>query len=74
MNFANKTEKLDYLLQLIKTGTAGNANELRYKICVSPRTFARLIAELRRQGYQIGFCNFRKSYYLIDQPNNMIQK
>ena len=72
MTFTSKTEKLVFLLKLIKGGDACNTDVLSNKICVSPRTLRRYIDELRNQGHQIGYCTLRNSYYLID--NSMVQK
>lgn len=66
MTFADKLNKLDYLLKLINDGNAGTSKVLSNKMCVSERTLGRLIEELRRQGYQISFCTQRKRYYLIE--------
>jgi predicted DNA-binding transcriptional regulator YafY len=66
MTFTDKKTKLDYLLELIQAGNAGNAQVLSKSICVSERTLSRFIEELRSEGYQISYSTLRKSYYLID--------
>lgn len=71
MNFIDKEQKLDYLLELITKECTGNTKDLSQCICVSKRTLLRYIKELRIMGYQISFCLQRNTYYLIGETKKM---
>lgn len=66
MAFADKKKKLDYLIELIKSGKTGNTDKLAKRICVSRRTLFRYLDILRDMDYQIVYCSRSESYHLID--------
>lgn len=65
MRFIDRKSKYDYLIELINKQATGSPNELAIKICVSRRTLLRYIADLRDAGFVIGYCSYRRSYYLV---------
>jgi predicted transcriptional regulator len=65
MNFIDKKQKIDYLLELVQKEDTGTACDLSKRLCVSKRTFTRLLQNLRELGYQIGFCSQRRTYNMI---------
>lgn len=69
MTFVEKKEKLDYLLKLIGIECTGTAEQLAQRICVSKPTLERYLAMLREEGYSIGFCTQRKTYFLIKKED-----
>lgn len=66
MRFVDKKEKLDYMVELIRKGKTGKAEDLSKRICVSRRTLFRYIDTLRELGYNVGYCARRETYYLIE--------
>ena len=66
MRFIDKKEKLDYLLFLIQKDDSLDVELLSQKIYVSKRTLIRYIQDLRELGFHIGYCSYRKKYYLLD--------
>ena len=68
--FKDKTEKLNFLLELISKKQTGNAEELSKRICVSTRTFFRYLEDLRAMGYLIGYCLQRETYHFIEKDEN----
>lgn len=69
MDYITKTQKLDYLLNLIQKGEGNTAEFLCEKICVSKSTLYRFIGDLKQLGHKIGYCTSRRSYYLIPKEN-----
>jgi len=65
MNFVDKKQKLDYILELVKKEKTGTAAALSLRVCVSLPTLYRYISDLRMLGYKIGYCTYRKTYYLL---------
>ncbi|MBP8977669.1 MAG: HTH domain-containing protein [Bacteroidales bacterium] len=65
MNFVDRKQKLEYILELIEKGKTGTAEELSKRVYVSLPTLYRYISDLRRLGYQIGYCTYRKTYCLV---------
>ncbi len=65
MDYITKTQKLDYLLNLIQSGEGNTAEFLCEKICTSKRTLYRFIGDLKRLGHKISYCTSRRTYYLI---------
>ena len=65
MNFIDKKQKIDYLLELIQKGNTGTASDLAERLSVSKRTLTRLLQNLRELGRQISFCSQRRTYYFI---------
>jgi predicted DNA-binding transcriptional regulator YafY len=63
MTFTDKKSKLDYLLELIKHESTGNANFLCDRLYISRRSLFRYITTLRELGYQIGYCKTRETCY-----------
>ena len=68
--FKDKTEKLNFLLELISKKQTGNAEELSKRICVSMRTFFRYLDDLRAMGYKISYCLQRETYHFIGKDEN----
>jgi len=65
MNFANKTETLKYLLELIINENTGPAEDLCQRIYVSAPTLHRYLSDLRESGHQIEYSRTRQTYFLI---------
>lgn len=69
MRFVDRKQKIDFLLELISKENTGAASDLCKRICVSKRTLVRFIKDLRELGYEISFCNYRKTYFFIKNHN-----
>jgi len=65
MNFIDKKQKLDYLLEIIMREYTGNAKNLAARVCVSLPTLNRYLANLRELGYEIEYSRTRQTYFLI---------
>jgi len=67
MRFVDKKQKLDYLIEIIRTEKTGKAEQLAERIYVSKRTLERYLSDLREIGYKISFCSSRKTYFIIEE-------
>ena len=65
MKFIDKKQKLEYLLQLIKSEHTGNPTQLAQRIYVSRRTLFRYFDDLSDMGLTISYCFKRGTYYFI---------
>jgi predicted DNA-binding transcriptional regulator YafY len=65
MTYIEKKQKLDYLLYRINHESTGTVHDMSKSICVSKRTVLRYIDELRLQGYPVGYCARRNTYYIM---------
>ncbi len=70
MAFIDKKSKLEYLIELIRTGRGGSTHELSEKICVSRRTLFRYLDLLRTMDYHIVYCTRSEKYYLVHPTDN----
>ncbi|MFN8134375.1 MAG: HTH domain-containing protein [Bacteroidales bacterium] len=66
MNFIDKKQKLDYLLELIKKERTGKADSLAASIYVSVPTLNRYISNLRELGYRIEYSRTQQTYFLLE--------
>ncbi len=66
MRFLDKKQKLERLLFLIENENTGTARQISDRLCVSIPTNEKYLALSREDGYRIGYCTSRKTYYLID--------
>ncbi len=58
--------KMNYLIELLQKGNAGNSKDIARRITVSERTVKRKLAECRDLGYDVQFDRKLKSYYIKD--------
>jgi len=70
MNFADKTETLKYLLELILNGNTGPAENLCQRIYVSVPTLHRYLSDLRDLGHEIEYSRTRQTYFLMKNENS----
>ena len=64
MDYIEKKERLDYLLELIKKERCNTIKEIALKFDISQRTSKRMIATLRDMGYQITYSKFSIKYFI----------
>jgi biotin operon repressor len=64
MNHASYSERLDYLLELIETGSACSPVQLAKKFNCCEKTARNLINTLREKGYDINYCRYTQKYFL----------
>jgi len=63
MNFLERKEKLDYLLEMIEKERLISLKQAAEKFECSKRTIKRMISDLRNMGYDITYCKRRKRFY-----------
>jgi len=66
MNYVEKKQRMDYLLELIEKGRCLSLSQIADKFECSERTVKRMIAQLRNQGYDIRYCHYSKKFYRAD--------
>jgi len=67
MDFLERKEKLDYLLDLIKKGRCFSLCQISQKFNCSERTIKRMISLLREDGHNIQYCKIKKKFiHLIE--------
>lgn len=62
MDFLEKKEKLDYLLELIQKDRCFSLHQISKKFDCSQRTVKRMISLLKDEGYNIKYCNTLKKF------------
>lgn len=68
MDYIEKKERLDYLLELIKKERCNTIKEIVLRFDISQSTAKRMIASLRDMGHPITFSKFSNKYFL-KMPN-----
>ena len=69
MEYINKKERLDYLVELLRKGRCTTLKEISLHFNISQRTAKRMIAVLRDSGYTITYSKFSKKYFLEEGQN-----
>ena len=64
MDYIQKKERLDYLLELLKKERCNTIKDIAQKFNISQRTAKRMIETLRAMGYQITYSNFSHKYFI----------
>lgn len=64
MDYIQKKERLDYLLELIKKERCNTIKDIALKFDISQRTAKRMIATLRDMGHQISYSKFSNKYFM----------
>ncbi len=62
MNFRERKERLDYLLEMVEKGQCVSLIQVAEKYNCSTRTVKRMIAELKEYGHQIEYCSCLKKF------------
>ncbi|KAF5042884.1 hypothetical protein DSECCO2_508040 [anaerobic digester metagenome] len=70
MNYINKKEKLEYLIELMNKGNCGNAAQLAGRLGVSERTLKNYLSTLREMGYKVIYDQSAKTYLLLNHENS----
>lgn len=63
MNYLERKEKLDYLLEMIEKGRCFSTIQVAEKFNCSERTIRRMINELRCVGHDIQYCKVNKKFF-----------
>ena len=63
MNFIERKEKLEYLLEMIEKGRCISTIQISDKFNCSERTIRRMIDELRWIGHDIQYCKVNKKFF-----------
>jgi DeoR/GlpR family transcriptional regulator of sugar metabolism len=63
MNFREKKERLDYLLEMIEKGRCSSLKQVAKKYDCSERTIRRMMTELKDEGHNIFYCRRTKKFY-----------
>jgi predicted DNA-binding transcriptional regulator YafY len=64
MNYREKTKKLNYLLEKIQKGNCTSLDIIANGFNCSKRTVARMINDLKEDGYNIKFCKSQNKYFV----------
>jgi len=64
MDYIQKKERLDYLLEVIKKERCNTIKDIVLKFDISQRTAKRMIATLRDMGHQITYSKFSNKYFI----------
>jgi biotin operon repressor len=64
MNYLNYSEKMNYLLEMIKEGRLLSLKQASEKYNCSERTIKRMLKTLREQGNKIEYCKKLKKYFI----------
>jgi biotin operon repressor len=64
MNYLTYTEKMNYLLEMIKNDRLYSLQQASEKYNCSESTIKRMLKTLRLQGYPIKYCKKTKKYFL----------
>lgn len=64
MDYIQKKERLDYLLELIKKERCNTIKDIALKFDISQRTAKRMIATIRDMGHQITYSKFSNKYFV----------
>jgi len=64
MDYLTYTEKLDYILELIKSEQLLTSKQASEKFNCSERTIRRMLKTLREQGHHIKYCKKIKIYFI----------
>ena len=64
MDYIQKKERLDYLLELIKKERCNTIKGIAQKFNISHRTAKRMIETLRAMGHQITYSKFSNNYFV----------
>lgn len=63
MNFVERKERLDYLLEMIEKGQCISTSQIAEKYEYNERTIRRMISELRDLGHDIKYCKSNRKFY-----------
>jgi len=66
MDFIERKEKFEYLLELIEKGQCFSLEQISRKFLCSKRTVKRMMAQLRNSGYEIKYCRTTRKFKRID--------
>ncbi len=64
MDYLTYTEKLNYLLEMIKKGQLLSLKQASEKFGCSESTIKRMLKTLREQEYRIRYCKKTRKYYI----------
>jgi len=64
MDYLTYTEKLNYLLELVKNEQVFSIKQISKKYNCSESTVKRMLRTLRIQGHQIKYCKKVKRYFI----------
>ncbi|MCB9211816.1 MAG: hypothetical protein H6609_20835 [Ignavibacteriales bacterium] len=67
MNFRERKQRLDYLLEMIEKGQCISLTQVAEKFNCCSKTVERMIFKLRKNGYNIKYCRKLEKYKLIDK-------
>lgn len=65
MDYLTYTQRLDYLLELIKKGRLRSPIEIAERFECCEKTIRRMINCLREKGFDIRFCRIEKKYIIV---------
>jgi len=72
MNFRERKERLEYLLEMIEKGRCISTVQIAEKFNCSSKTVERMIIKLRENGHNIKYCRKSARYKLIDKKISSI--
>lgn len=64
MNYKSYSERLDYLLELIKKGNISSPKQIAQKFNCCDKTARNMVNTLREKGYDIEYCRIRAIYFV----------
>jgi biotin operon repressor len=64
MDFITYSERLDYLLDLIKKGRVSSPKIIAERFDCSEKTIRNMINRLRNKGFEIEYSKYNKKYFL----------
>ncbi|MCC7331458.1 MAG: hypothetical protein IT232_02520 [Flavobacteriales bacterium] len=67
MNFRERKERLNYLLEMVEKGQCISLIQVAEKFNCCSKTVERMIIKLRKDGYNIKYCRKLEKYKLVDK-------
>lgn len=64
MNFRERKQRLDYLLEMVEKGQCISLMQIAEKFNCSESTVKRMITELRDEGYNIKYCKLNRKFLI----------
>ncbi len=64
MDYHTYSQRLKYLLELVKKGRLSSPYDLTKKFECTEKTVRKMINDLRKEGYRIKYCRKRFKYFV----------